>query len=364
MFDSDFTQTLLERMGGNSATFVVGQDGNCVFTSSNAATILSQDADSIVGKDFADAIVLLTLDGSSIAAEKHPVLRSLHSPDFLQTTPFFCRLLDRPATDTFAVSTIPVVKNRKTEHVIVQIRKAKREVDLGEMKTLFVSFAAHQLKTPSSVVKGFLELMIRQGENAYSADQWHFLTSAFESNENLIAVSKTLLNMARLEGGLIEPDIRTFDPITALKAKISSYGALYSVKQINVEVAVAEDSDAEELKSDESFFTEIFGILLGNAIKHSPAESVIKVVCTLGKTSCEVHVIDNGPGIPDAVKQKLFKKGQDTTEDENSHGLGLYMAKKYISLLGGDIGLSDNGDLEKGGSDFYFSVPNLESDLE
>jgi signal transduction histidine kinase len=68
-----------------------------------------------------------------------------------------------------------------------------------------------------------------------------------------------------------------------------------------------------------------------------------------------VHVIDNGPGIPQAVKEKLFKKGQDTSEDGNSHGLGLYMAKKYTSLLSGTIGLAES----EQGSDFYFTVPNV-----
>lgn len=357
MFDSDFTHALLERMGGNSATVVIDSDGVCVFANSNVKSVLNKNAEDLHQKNFADVFSIFTLDNAEVVPEKHPIHKALDSKEFTQTTPFFCKLpgLD----DTFALTTIPIQGTAgQTNFVIVQIRKAKREVQVGEMKSLFVSFAAHQLKTPSSVVKGFLELMIRQGESAYSKDQWHFLTSAFESNENLIGVSKTLLNMARLEGGLIEPAMHSFDPHSVLQAKINSYSPVYSVKNLNITLAGVDRDSELSLNSDESFFTEVFGILLGNAIKHSPSNSEILVTYTLSKDKCEVHVIDNGPGISSAIREKLFTKEQDTTPDENSHGLGLYMAKKYIALLGGSIGLEESS-ADAVGSDFYFIVPNI-----
>lgn len=357
MFDSEFAQSLLERMGGSSASLVLDKNGICVFTSSAVSGVLGLTSSDLVGKRFIEVVKLQSMDGIEVPAEKHPVMRALKSADYIQSTPFFCRLQGRTPTDTFALTTIVISSSGQVSHVVVQIRKAKREVEVGEMKSLFVSFAAHQLKTPSSVVKGFLELMMRQGEVAYSADQWHFLTSAFESNENLIAISKTLLNMARLEGGLIEPNVREFDPNRALQSKIASFAPLYSTKRVTVNFSASQDSSKNHLNSDESFFMEIFVILLGNAIKHSPIGAEITVSCELGDTNCEVHVIDNGPGIPPAVQKKLFKASQDTSEDGNSHGLGLFMAKKYIALLGGTIGLAQTDQ----GSDFYFSVPNVET---
>lgn len=370
MFDSDFTKSLLEQIGGNSATIVLNAKGLCVFANSNTLSVLGVDPKEMADKKFIDAVEMKTLEGKLVDMHKHPVTKLLTVNDFVQTTPFFCRINN--SEDTFALTTIPIRKNNKLEFIVVQIRRAKREVQVGEMKSLFVSFAAHQLKTPSSVVKGFLELMIRQGEAGYSKDQWNFLTSAFESNENLITVSKTLLNMARLEGGLIEPDVRSFDPEKSLQDKIESFSQIYTVKKLTINLTGSRDQnhsqsdDVLHLNSDESFFIEIFGILLGNAIKHSPSEAEINVVCKTTKDFCEVHVIDNGPGIAKAIQEKLFKKGQDTTPDENSHGLGLYMAKKYVSLLGGEIGLvgaNESGDVEKPGgtgSDFYFRVPNID----
>lgn len=353
MFDSVFTEHVLERIGGNSVTLVLNSEGICEFASSATATVLGIAAEELKGKNFVETVTLFSLDGVPITESGRIVTKALEDKDFVQSTPFFCKLDSVTSDSILALTTISVTDESDQRYVILQIRKTQREVDVGEMKSLFVSFAAHQLKTPSSVVKGFLELMMRQGEAAYSEEQWHFLTSAFESNEQLISVSKSLLNMARLEGGLIEPNIQEFDPNRALQSKIASFGPLYKTKRVTVNVSTSA-GDASNFRSDESFFLEVFGILLGNAIKHSSIGGNINVSLAQDSNQCEVHVIDEGPGIPQAVKEVLFKSEQEFSEKENSHGLGLYMAKKYLALLGGTVGLEDS----ETGSDFYFTIPN------
>ncbi len=362
MFDSDFAEALLEGMGSHLAMVVLDSTGTCVFANSKTFSTIGKNHSELLGKNFVDNVQLASLDGTKISTEHNPVTKALVEKDYHQTTPFFCRLsMDDNAinSETLALTAIPIHKDAKTNFVVIQIRKAKREVDVGEMKSLFVSFAAHQLKTPSSVVKGFLELMLKQGESAYSKDQWHFLTSAFESNENLITVSKTLLNMARLEGGLIEPVIRHFDPMKILKQKIDSFEPIYDVKKQTVRLSELSVDSGLDLNSDESFFAEIFGILLGNAIKHSPNESEIVVTCSVTPEHCTVHVINFGLEMAQVTRDKLFEKKHDSSADGNSHGLGLYMAKKYIALLGGTIGLSEFDSKIKN-TDFYFTVPNLD----
>lgn len=354
MFNEQFVRDLLEKIGGNSATLVLNNAGECVFASSVVKTVLNVEPSDLVGKVFVDVVPLYTLEPKLVEEHHNPIAKSVKQKNFVQSTPFFCKLSNDPDAGTLALTSIQLMDGEKINAVVIQIRKAKREVDVGEMKTLFLSFAAHQLKTPSSIVKGFLELMMRQGEAAYSKEQWHFLTSAFESNENLIAVSKTLLNMTRLEGGLIEPNINAFDPSRALQGKVASFAALYKTKRLSINFSVSQEENTNTLRSDESFFLEVFGIILGNAIKHSPIGANITVSCILNDTHCEVHVIDEGPGIPTATKDQLFKFKQDSSEEENSHGLGLYMAKKYITLLGGTLGVADS----EFGSDFYYTVPN------
>ncbi len=350
--DPVFTEHLLERLNKTGAIVVDGI-GECIYVSEVAQRILKMKKRQILGKQFFDAVPLLTIEGKEINQRKHPVAVALEKNSYVQVTPFFCKIPGQPDSAVLAMNVLQIKKQRSVLGVVVQLRKAERELNIGEMKSLFVSFAAHQLKTPSSIVKGFLELMMREGQKSYNSTQWSYLISAFESNEHLIHVSKTLLGLARLEGGLISPTVKQLDPRRLLQSKIRAMQALLDIKQIAVRFQ-AEGKGF--LHSDEAYFLEIFEILFANAVKHAPNNSTIKVICRTNKDGVEVRVIDSGPGISEAMRTKLFVSAQAEEPHQNSHGLGLYMARKYVALLSGTIGVEARNSAR--GSDFYFIVPN------
>lgn len=346
--DPVFAEHLLEQLN-RSGMVVLDSSGEIVYLSGRAEQILGLKKEDVMRESFFEAVPLMTLEGQEIDDRKHPVWRALQPQAYTQVTPFFCSQPNN--RQALAMNVLQIMDGTTMKAVVVQIRKAEREVNVGEMKTLFVSFAAHQLKTPSSIVKGFLELMMREGQDVYSNDQWNYLISAFESNEHLIHVSKTLLSMARLEGGLIEPQIRTFPPHSLVQNKIASMSSLLKLKGLSVEF---ESEGEEDILSDDNFFLEIFEIIFANAIKHSPNGSLIRVQCLSSAEGAVVHVVDQGRGIPSSVKESLFTAAQGSEDASNSHGLGLYMARKYLALLSGSIGVESSDK----GSDFYFSVPN------
>jgi signal transduction histidine kinase len=180
--DPVFAEHLLERLN-KSGMVVLNDKGEIVYVSVRAEQVLDLNKAAVLGQSFFEAVPLQTLEGEDIDDRKHPVWRALQPQPYTQVTPFFC---SQPGVgQALAMNVLQILDEKKLKAVVVQIRKAEREVNVGEMKTLFVSFAAHQLKTPSSIVKGFLELMIREGQEIYSADQWNYLISAFESNEHL-----------------------------------------------------------------------------------------------------------------------------------------------------------------------------------
>ncbi len=347
--DPVLAQHLLERLN-RSGMLVLDSEGEIVYASSRAEQILNKKKDELLGQLFFDAVPLLTMEGGEIEEKKHPVWRALQPLSYTQVTPFFCIQPDQ-TSQSLAMNVLQIMEGKNLKSVVVQIRRAEREVNVGEMKSLFVSFAAHQLKTPSSIVKGFLELMMREGQQNYSGDQWNYLISAFESNEHLIQVSKTLLSMARLEGGLIEPQILSFSPDQLIKRKIQSMAPLLELKKLTVEFRSQNQTD---IMSDDNFFLQVFEIIFANAIKHSPNDTLIKITCSTSAEGVTVHVIDQGPGIPASTQESLFKSAQETQDESNSHGLGLYMAKKYLALLGGSIGAESSTE----GSDFFFFIPN------
>jgi signal transduction histidine kinase len=351
--DPKFAEELLERLG-QAATLVVDLDGKIIFASKRALRLLGAQKNRILHKDFFAAVKLVDNKGELLLERKHPVWQALQAKAYHQITPFFCRLKVSKNSEplSVAVRALQMRQRGKSHGAVVELRETKRVLNVGEMKSLFVSFAAHQLKTPSSIVKGFLELMLRQGERSYTHEQWYNLQSAFEANENLINLSKTLLNLTRLEGGLIEPKIAHFNPHSVLQRKIDSHKPLLSVKQMDVKLVAS--GTASSFPSDETFFLEICEIFLSNALKHSPAGSTITIKCTANNSELRVEVADQGPGVPPGQQEKLFNTAGQSDTVDNSHGLGLLMAKKYVSLLGGSIGLVSG---KKQGAAFFFTIP-------
>jgi signal transduction histidine kinase len=348
--DPDFVRVLLERLG-QSAVVVLDKEGHIVYSSKRAERLLDISERKTSGKSFFDVVNLCDDHSQPLSERKNPVHQALVNKDFNQMTPFFCKLNKNNTAVPVAVRALQIIRGRNITGVVVEMREIKRVLNVGEMKSLFVSFAAHQLKTPSSIVKGFLELMMREGPRAYQKQQWYNLQSAFEANESLIHLSKTLLSLTRLEGGLIEPKIVPFDPVEVLRQKIKSHELLLQVKQLKVDFKPSLEQAV--FPSDEMFFSEIFEILFSNAIKYSPANSTITLTCVADDV-LEVEVSDEGEGISEEDRERLFRSMGENDPEQNSHGLGLLMAKKYVSLLGGTIGLRPKRDK---GSTFYFSIP-------
>jgi len=347
-----FSKVLLERLG-QSATLVIDAEETIVYASKRAERLLGVAAKKIIGKNFFLAVPLLDATGGELPERKRPTWQALHTKNYNQVTPFFCHYKKGKETIPVALNALQVKEGRTVRGAVVEIREVKRVLNVGEMKSLFVSFAAHQLKTPSSIVKGFMELMLREGQKAYEPEQWYNLQSAFEANENLIALSKTLLNLTRLEGGLIEPNTAPFNPHAVLRNKIASRELLLQAK--GVKVKLTKQGPAKSFLSDEMFFSEIYEILFGNALKYSPPGSVITINCITRPHELVVEVLDEGPGVAPEIKETLFRAASAVDPANNSHGLGLLMARKYVSLLHGTIGLREQP--ARKGAAFFFSIP-------
>jgi signal transduction histidine kinase len=349
--DADFSQFLLENLT-QSALLLVDKAGRITYVTKSLVRLFGLSQNKLLEQVFFQVVHLRDDRNNELTERKHPVFQALRTRSFNQMTPFFCRLETAKGQVPVALRAIQIKQQARVSGVIVELREVKRVLNVGEMKTLFVSFAAHQLKTPSSIVKGFLELMLREGKRAYQSQQWYNLQSAFEANENLIHLSKTLLNLTRLEGGLIEPKLAPFDPEDVLRRKIASHQSLLKIKNVKVDLRV--EGKSRPFLSDEVFFSEVYEVLFNNALKYSDPGSRILVICKPRKEELTVEVHDEGPGIPEDKQQTLFKGASDMDPEKDSHGIGLLMAKKYVSLLKGDIGMRPG--VVKG-SVFFFTIP-------
>ena len=344
-------QTLLERtvQGG---VLLVNNTGTIAYISNRAPKILGMSVKNLIGKNFYEAVPLLTEEGRLISLNNHPLYKTLKT-GFNQSTPYFCKLkYSKKAKErTLALSITPILERGKIYGAVVTIRQTERTVNISEMKTVFLSFAAHQLKTPSGVVKGYLELLLLEGKNKYSKEQWEYLRKAFEASEQLIGVSKSLLNLTRLEGGMIAPEISLFDPVKVINDKVRLYLTLSKLR--GIKITINAKKNFPKVASDKFLVAEVTDVLLSNAIKFSPKKGIITIKLSYREGQLQVSVADLGPGLSQDKKKDLINIQK--TDYSTHHGMGLRLAQKYIALLKGHFLWKPNNPK---GSTFSFSVPD------
>lgn len=344
-----------------SGLLVLNRERRVIYASPKALQALGLSEKQLVAKDFAKAVPFLDNQGMLIPDEKRPSYKAL-SGNSVQATMFFCQYR-QPATGELvplAVRAAAIRKGKKVLGAIVEIRRTVRQLDVDGMKSLFTGFAAHQLKTPSSIVKGFLELMMRQGRPAYKPEQWHFLTSAFDANERLIRLSQTLLKITRLEGGMVELNITKTNIARILQDRVEVYKRAAKERQVSVDFST--NDSVTQVATDPSFVSEIVDVLVDNGLKVMPIGGCLVITAGVRGERLEVSITDQGPGLPEEILTKLrgpiaqHQPGSST----GGNGLGLYMARKYAAMLRGDI-MAEN--LSSGGARFTLSVPASEGEF-
>lgn len=208
------------------------------------------------------------------------------------------------------------------------------QVVMDEQKR-FVGDAAHELKTPITALKTAIEVNLM--DKNIKADTKKILTENLEDVVNLENLSKQLLTLAQLDDQSIELRPTALD--VTIKQAIKQVLPLARNKQIEV---VDTDNVALRVKGNERALTELWTILLDNAIKYSPNKSEVKVRVLKIRHEAEVEVIDQGVGIePEQLKlifNRFYQTDQARTKNvANGYGLGLSIAQNIIRQHQGKI---------------------------
>lgn len=277
-----------------------------------------------------------------------PLERAFKGKD--QVSPFFCCLKSGREFVPHVLRVYPIFHSKtnstlksgtaQPSAVLVKIRPAKRDATLESMKNTFISFAAHQLKTPSSVVKGYLELL--QKPNLKRPQLDHYVLQAYIANEQLIARSRNLLSLARIEGGLIEPLQEPVNADTIIANRISFYQTWLSSSNIKIKYTSKLPKNFLFI-SDPGILQEVIDVLLHNALKYSPQSSPILISTKkLGRTVV-ITIEDYGPGIKSGNNKYKYEKIDQSNllRNQNNHGIGLQLAHQYAELIKSTIALQN-----------------------
>jgi len=241
---------------------------------------------------------------------------------------------------------------------VVVFRDVSRERNIDKIKTEFVSIASHQLRTPLTGIKWFLELLLNQNIGKLNDKQLEFLNQISESNERMISLVADLLSVSKIETGdqkfsIIKSNIDIF-PI--IKSVIVDNTALAQEKKVKIIVCKSAPAKIIAL-ADAEHIRQVFQNLISNAIKYSNENGIVEIGYKPDKKDVTFFIKDDGIGIPlgqqKRVFEKFFRADNVITKETSGTGLGLYIANAIVKGHGGKIWFKSKLGV---GTTFYFSI--------
>lgn len=228
---------------------------------------------------------------------------------------------------------------------------------LDKMKSEIISIVAHQLRTPLSAIKWTLKILLDQDAGPISPEQRDLITKGFESNERMIGLINDMLAVDRLESGKIKYNFVPVQFEELVQDMIQNLLPLATQKNTRVELSTPQ-TQLQKIKIDPDKMRDVLQNLIDNAIKYTRKDGVVAVGVAMEKDELHFWVKDNGIGIPEAEKEKIFSRffranNAVHTETDGS-GLGLFIAQSVIKRHGGKIWFESELDV---GTTFHVLLP-------
>ena len=236
---------------------------------------------------------------------------------------------------------------------IFAFRDVSSERVVEQMKSDFVATVSHELRTPLTSIYGFAETLLRGDVDFSEAERSTFLATSHRSPSGSFASSDDLLNVARLETGMLGLNVTRTDVgdvIEDVVTRLRAPGRRTShVLGRGARGDLAVRADREKLR-------QVLANLVDNAVKFSPSGGQITVSARRRTDTAEVRVIDEGVGIARADQQRIFTKFHRAGAAEtgaHGAGLGLFLARGLLAAMGGRIWVESK---EGEGSSFVFEL--------
>ncbi|MBI4656073.1 MAG: HAMP domain-containing protein [Elusimicrobia bacterium] len=241
--------------------------------------------------------------------------------------------------------------NKMAENIQNKIKKMER---LETMRKDFVANASHELKTPLTAIKGYIETLISGGIDDRE-NRMEFLNVLNNHAVRLENILEDLLKLSYVESDRVELDRNNFNLKQSADESFLSLESRFGSKQIKffnqISASVYVFADREKIK-------QVFINLLDNAVKFNKEKGIVTIFSEDIKDAVQVFVEDTGMGIPrkhlDRVFERFYRIDKARSRELGDTGLGLAIVKHIVELHGGSAGVTSE---EGAGATFWFTIP-------
>lgn len=226
---------------------------------------------------------------------------------------------------------------------------------LDEAKNEFISMASHQLRTPLTSIKGYLDMVLEGDLGKINATQKTVLTEAFSSSERMVQLINDFLNVSRLQTGKFMIDRHPSNLAALVREEVALLKVVAKQREVRLRTSLAR---LPHIAIDADKFRQVILNMIDNAIYYSPPGSMVRITLTREGDMAVFTVTDAGIGVP-ADEQahlfgKFFRASNARKRRPDGTGIGLFLARKVVLAHGGSMVFES---AEGQGSTFGFRVP-------
>ena len=316
---------------------LVDAEGNVGYASPSTVRVLGHEPESLAGmpvagyvhgEDLAELERLMAL-GADHESPGVVELRLRHDDGSWRTVEtVVTNLAGAPGVEGIVLNSRDVTERQRLLDAVANAE------ELDRLKSEFVGLASHELRTPLTGIFGFSSLLANSKNLAAQEQQW----AAYFHQEatHLTAITTNLLNVSRIEAGEVDvdsSDLMMAELVEAVTQPFEEFSATHPI--------VVEGDPAAMVRGDRDKLIEVIRNLVDNAIKYSPEGGEVRVEWTVGSGEVALRIEDHGLGIPGEHVSNLFQRfgriERDGTQDIRSTGLGLYIVRRFVDLMDGQI---------------------------
>jgi PAS domain S-box-containing protein len=346
---------LMESLG--EAVIATDMDERIIFANKSAEEMLGYRQKEMIGLMFSDVFDIYDKLGTAVSPREFLIPAVLRSGKKVTATNYYFTTAHKKKFPA-AVTSSPIVMDGHTVGSVSIFRNTKREAQIDKAKTEFVSLASHQLRTPLTAVKLFTEMLLADQFGKRDPEQRDMLESIERANEKMIRLVDNLLDVANMEAGRMWAEPVLLTPSEFINSVIKESEPLAHSRGVEI-VYRATARDSNEIDTDPYLLRQILSNILTNAIQYSKKNTkvVIRTDWQEGK-ELVISVEDHGIGIAKRAQREVFNRffrAENAIKFKTeSSGLGLYVCKMMVEVLGGKITFKT--EIQKG-TTFYVHLP-------